>query len=326
MDRNRFEDLARLVSGTDSRRRLIGWLAATSLAGGLIDILDPAETEAAGRRKRRKKRHKHGKGRRRTNRKHKKKPTCTPNCTSKCGGANDGCGGTCTGRCGANQICADQTCQNCDVCAEGCTHTIVQAAIDAASAGDTIAICPGTYLRSGTRKSVATIEKPLTLIGAGTGTNGTIFDGRGVPNLEAVVFLGSLSVELRDVTVTGGNASVSGSGINTSVQSSLTLTRVLVTGNHDNTSGGGIFNNGTLVLNAGTAVTYNTANDAAAGILNSGTLTLNAGSEVTNNTTPGIAGGIYNGGTVILHPGSKVSGNTSGNCINGAGGTGCPPE
>ena len=85
MDNAHFDALARGLSTGDSRRRLLTFLGTLPVLGGLTAILDPADAEAAGRRKRRKKAHKHGDNRRRKKRKHnkhKKKqpnyPTCTP--------------------------------------------------------------------------------------------------------------------------------------------------------------------------------------------------------------------------------------------------------
>lgn len=88
MDPSRFDALARVLSAPDSRRRVLGLLTAVPVAGGLLGILTPEESEAAGRRARRKKAHKHGKGRRRKHGKHKKK--CTPDSRAQ----------TCAGRCG----------------------------------------------------------------------------------------------------------------------------------------------------------------------------------------------------------------------------------
>ena len=58
------------------------------------------------------------------------------------------------------------------VCASGCTHTTVASAVTAAAAGDTIDIKAGTYPAFG-----ITVDKPLTIKGAGAGT--TILDGGG---------------------------------------------------------------------------------------------------------------------------------------------------
>lgn len=354
VDRTRFDDLARLLAGTESRRRLIGWLAAAPLASGLLDILDPEDAEAAGRRRRRKKRHKHGRGRRRTHRKRKKKPQCTPLTTCPadkvCGTVDDGCGGTitcgscanptpacvnnacaaCTSseQCPSGELCLGGICQACDVCAAGCAYTTVQAAITAAAAGDTIFVCAGTYGRVGTG-SAAFINKNLTVVGAGTGQSGTILDGGGavsgfpVVSLYSPDFPGS-EIELRDLTVTGGNAIAQTGGIEVSNSTQLTLTRVHVTENRAAIRAGGIGNFGTLVLNAGTEVTNNTAGDDAGGILNLFSLAVKDGASITNNTaTNGVGGGILNKGTVTLEAGADLSGNEPDQCVED-GGTGCP--
>ena len=69
MDPVRFDRIAKSLSSPETRRRVFGVLAAVPVVGGLLDILSPEETEAAGRRKRRKTRHKRRSGDNNKNRK-----------------------------------------------------------------------------------------------------------------------------------------------------------------------------------------------------------------------------------------------------------------
>lgn len=121
MDNRHFDSLTRGLATGDSRRRLLAFLGALPVAGGLAALLDPEDAEAAGRRKRRKKRHKHGEGRRRKKRKHRKKPTpptCTPEsraqtCDGACGTVPNNCGVVVDcGPCPCSPTCA--ACQICD--------------------------------------------------------------------------------------------------------------------------------------------------------------------------------------------------------------------
>ena len=77
----------------------------------------------------------------------------------------------------ANTICEDGSCQPCDVCPSGCAFTSVQAAIDFnAPQLQTIRVCAGTYAGD------LTIERSLTLIGAGDAqdaASNTILQGSG---------------------------------------------------------------------------------------------------------------------------------------------------
>lgn len=75
--------------------------------------------------------------------------------------------------------------------ASGC-QTTIGAAVKAASAGDTIQVAPGTY------KEQVTIDKPLSLIGAGSAT--TIIDATGLSN--GILIDGS-AAPVGNVVVTG---------------------------------------------------------------------------------------------------------------------------
>jgi hypothetical protein len=201
----------------------------------------------------------------------------------------------------------------------------LQAAINAAPAGSTLALCAGTWNVA----STLTIKKNLTLVGGGPGQ--TILDGG---NKVRVLFIDKNSiVTVQDLTITRGStiptpsaADVFGGGIKT-YQADVTLRNVAVT---DSASafGGGIFHQaGTLVLAAGTRVMGNTAifGSFASGtsggvgggicILEGGTLRLETGSSVTSNAATNSGGGIASASgslntLLTLEPGSKVSGNT----------------
>jgi hypothetical protein len=162
MDAPQFDALSKALSTGNTRRRVLGALAAVPTLGGLAGLFGGDEAEARkGKRKRRKKK-----------KKCKPQPasqtcagtcgnvinnckqsvncgpcTCTPDCTGKCAGGSDGCGGTCTGNCSTNQICDGGICQACDVCAQGCPFSEVREAVREADPGDTLYVCAGKSAR-----------------------------------------------------------------------------------------------------------------------------------------------------------------------------------
>lgn len=238
--------------------------------------------------------------------------TCGP---TDCGKVPDGCGGTLDCRCSGDAICVDGECQPCDVCLDGCIFDTVQAAINAASAGETIRICPGAY------KEKLIIDRNLTLIGAGdgNGAGNTILQGGG-PGL--VVFVpDSKSVTLEHVRVTGGTLG----GIQTGLGAKLALIACTITGNATTNSGGGIQVFGDTLTLTDCRITGNRADQNGGGIFNDfGTVTLDAASRVTGNTSdtsnPDSGGGIFNQsfGTVILASALNVTGNFPDNCNDDA--------
>ncbi|MFM7172013.1 MAG: hypothetical protein ACKO4U_03130, partial [Caldilinea sp.] len=91
------------------------------------------------------------------------------------------------------------------VCADGCTHTTIQAAINAAAAGDTIQVAAGTYAE------LVTINKQLTLLGPNASKVGnapdrvdeaTIRFPAGATNGSSLV---SVSQDIHNVTIAGFN-------------------------------------------------------------------------------------------------------------------------
>jgi hypothetical protein len=240
--------------------------------------------------------------------------TCAPNV---CGSMADGCGGTLScGGCAGTSLCLSTTCQVCDVCPSGCLFSSVQAAIDAASSGETIRICAGVYTED------LTIGQSLSLLGAGdgNGVGNTILRGSGTT--VAVNILEVQSVALERLRITGGASNEFGAGIRTTADT-LTLTDCTITGNRatgTSLDGGGIATFGNLEL-INTLVTGNTAGKRGGGIFSffNTTVTLDAASRVAGNqaslTNSDNGGGIFNnGGAVRLSNADNVSGNTPDNC------------
>ena len=116
MDDRLFDTLTRALSTPDSRRRLLGTLAALPVVGGLVAILDPDDAEGQGRRQRRKQRHKRRKNP--GNRKGKRKKPCKAEsaartCAGKCGSVTNNCKQpVACGSCDCSPACAECfTCQ-----------------------------------------------------------------------------------------------------------------------------------------------------------------------------------------------------------------------
>jgi predicted outer membrane repeat protein len=93
MDGSRFDALARTLSIPDTRRQLLGMLAALPVLGGILGFRAPEEAAAKDRRRRRKQRHKKKKGKHGTRRQ-----GCKPK----------GKGKVCAGQCGP--VKSKQTC------------------------------------------------------------------------------------------------------------------------------------------------------------------------------------------------------------------------
>ena len=208
----------------------------------------------------------------------------------------------------------------CPTARPGCAFTSIQAAINAAHAGDTITIAPGTYHEN---LSVgATTATPLSLVG-----HGATVDGGGTGSVLSVA--AGHVVNVVGLTLTNGSAP-SGGGVSSA--GNVTLTNVVVTGNHATGDlfsqgtgfGGGIFNDaGTLTLN-NSQVTGNSAQRGAGIATGSpaavGSATLN-NSRVSNNTASAAAGGVLNCGALTLNN-SSISNNTA---LQGGGLTNCGP-
>ena len=206
----------------------------------------------------------------------------------------------------------------CDVLdrTSGAHASALQVVVDAAAAGDTIAV-------KGTCIGTTTITKRMTVIGQATGGFGpATLDGGGTGAVVAVCT--SAPVALSNLTITGGLAAGNpfpgdtGGGIYNC--GPLSLTNVTVTGNTA-WQGAGIENFGTLTLRNST-VTNNQVQDGQSGgfgAMGGGGIYDNAlstttlvDSTISNNTAP-VGAGVYQDleSSLTLRGHTRIAGNTA---------------
>ena len=160
------------------------------------------------------------------------------------------------------------------------------------------------------------IDKPVTIDGlnsAGSGTEVTIDAGGAsrVLNVNDGDDLALSSVNLSNLTITGGSSAADGGGIFNAED--LSLADAMVTGNVSADDGGGIASNGNLTL-LRVAVDGNSAEDRAAGILAYGANSISESSISGNSidTPTGDAlgvGALFGAGSTTTIDSSQVNGN-----------------
>lgn len=189
----------------------------------------------------------------------------------------------------AAQVCSDAVANDCSL-----RGAISRANADSLAAIHNITIPAATYnlsLAGANEEANATgdldITRSVNLAGAATRT--TIINAN---DLDRVLHIpGSVTVSLSDLTLTNGNVTGSGGGINNN--GTLSLSRSAITSSNTNGGGGdggGLWNN------------------------NSASVTIN-NSTISGNTSGEEGGGIFTNGTVIINN-STVSGNSA---IDGGG-------
>ena len=166
-----------------------------------------------------------------------------------------------------------------DVCASGCPFNSILTAVNAAPAGDTVGIGPGTYLEN------VAINKNLVLQGSRAGQ--TIVDGKGVQRVFSIA--AGAEVTMNRLVIQNGLAAYEAGSI----------TLVPTPG----ADGGGVLNMGTLVMNR-CLVRNNRAGDGFPGVT--------FGPAGGAGGRGGHGGGIFNGGTLVLND-SRVANNQAGN-------------
>ena len=188
--------------------------------------------------------------------------------------------------------------------------TSVQAAIDDLGAPTTITVCEGTYTGD------ITINRDLTLIGAGDGANpsfNTILQGTGSNSV--VTISDAFTVSLQRVRITGGVAN-EGGGIFIA-EGTLSLTDCTIVENDVMTSGGGIFNGGVLTVDT-CRITGNTSGGTGGGIYSTNSLTATDLTVSRNDAGLG-GGGIASSGELNL-ANSSIASNFAGGGFDGGGG------
>jgi len=173
-------------------------------------------------------------------------------------------------------------------------YSTIQAAVNAASSGDTIIVRDGTYDESITFPS----GKVIVLQSLNSPSSTIIRGSNGSPT---VIFDGSLEgTSLDGFTIMHENEN-NGNGIYIS-NGYLTIKNCDISNNRASSNGAGINNNGTLTLTNNTISNNYTKYDGkydGAGIYNTGYLTMYE-NVISNNFSSNNGGGIYNSGYLTI--------------------------
>lgn len=221
------------------------------------------------------------------------------------------------------------------VCPVGCDHTTIQAAITAATAGDTIQIATTTA------HTEADIIITKEIVIEGIDRNETIVQAAATPNSNngrVFTVIADVDATFRTLTIRHGDTALNASGggiwimagndpnalvtveavtieeneathgAGIANEAQLLMSDVLVDENDAAGGGGGINNSGMLMLDNVT-VRGNTALSGG-GIYNSADLTIHA-SQIRSNISFGNGGGTYNSGTLDVGMGTTFSFNNA---------------
>ncbi|MEM9525302.1 MAG: hypothetical protein AAGA31_01780, partial [Bacteroidota bacterium] len=213
------------------------------------------------------------------------------------------------------------------VCASGCDHTTLSAAIFGASSGDVIDVRDAVHTEAD-----IVVDKDLTIQGQGqtvttiqaaasqaTATDGVFFVDRGT-----IVVFQNLRIQNGNALTGVGNAGQNDGGgvyIDCNAATNVSFVNVTISGNRADDDGGGIFTDGDrgVVTLTNCVISGNEANAAnnsssGGGIHNRGALTLSLSNcSVVNNSSGQSGGGLVSsqGGETVTLTNCTVAGNTA---------------
>ena len=320
MDHASFDRIAKLLGGATTRRRGLASAlgAALGLAAATATVAEASARFSPDRKRVAKPEGPCGNGSRKDNLCTKDKQCCTGYCQK--GLKNKDGKGRCRcirkGQpCKPSQTCCHGGCNNgicgksletCQVCASGCPYTTVQAAIDAAAAGDTIHIDAGTYA-----EDLTVPNMDLTL----TNCNGSAVTLVNATDDSRTLVLGTSSDTAPHLTVTIRNLTITGSGTPLAGDPSPITAPTVGTG--------GITAYTNLIIEGTTKITgcnwIATSYGGGIGVFPQDgplNLTVRGDAEISDNYTSGYGGGIgfdsYDGCFVYLQENAKVTRNYAG--------------
>lgn len=206
------------------------------------------------------------------------------------------------------------------VCASGCDHSTIQAAINAASAFDVIQVNDAIH----TELSITVNKSNLTIKGLGQSL--TIVQAHSTQASAAdriFVVNSSITVIFEDMTLRHGNATGRGGGILLNDACSVTMNNVTMNNNDATEDGGAIATASstsgiTLILNECIIANNNGGtsdmNAEGGGIYNAGGNLTMTNTSVVNNNSGDDAGGVYlnEPGAIYTLTNCTISGNASG--------------
>jgi hypothetical protein len=210
------------------------------------------------------------------------------------------------------------------VCASGCNHTTIQAAINAASASDIIQINDATH----TELSITVNKSDLTIKGSGqTATILQAHASQGSASDRIFLINNGITVTFEDMTMRHGNTTGRGGCMLLNTNAVVTLNQVTITNNDSDEDGGGI---ATASSTSGIDITMTNCivennnggvSDIAdgGGIYNSGGDLTMTNCSIVNNSCGDDGAGVYlvESGATHSFTNCTISGNVNGKYTGG---------